>query len=165
MTQYHLSPEEWSEAAFQRMAKGNGWMNSTFDHRWYIFRRLLRRLRRSSQSSDSRPLLFGAVLPEKTPDLLVEAVPSEFEANKESEAPTVDLQVATLVRQYQEEMGDLKQAFAEYLSRRPGTAQLQWDLGKLTAETRGGIFTVLRRRIDARVRHAGRTPLALYRIQ
>lgn len=81
LTQYHLSPEEWSEAAFQRMAKGNGWMNSTFDHQWYIFRRLLRRLRRSSQSSDSRPLLFSAVLPEKTPDLLVEAVPSEFEAN------------------------------------------------------------------------------------
>ncbi|HHW14797.1 MAG TPA: hemerythrin domain-containing protein [Firmicutes bacterium] len=58
-----------------------------------------------------------------------------------------DPEVATLARQYQEEMGGLKQAFGEYLSRWPGPAQLQRDLGKFIAETRD-IFDALRRRID-----------------
>lgn len=44
LTEYHLSPEQWSEEAFRRMAQERDWQDSTYNHRWYIFRRLLRRL-------------------------------------------------------------------------------------------------------------------------
>ncbi len=88
LTECHLSPEQWSEDAFRRMAEARSWSRSTYNHRWYIFRRLLRRL--SKSSSGSRPPVCGAVPPERTSDQLVEAVPSGSDAGKGSEAATVD---------------------------------------------------------------------------
>lgn len=76
MTEYHLVPEQWTEEAFGRMASARGWTPSTRNHRWYIFRRLLRRLGESRSAVEARPLAPGAAR-ERVPDTTGAAAPSQ----------------------------------------------------------------------------------------
>lgn len=43
--EYRLPPDEWSTAAFHRMAMDKGWAPTTEAHRWGIFRRVIEALR------------------------------------------------------------------------------------------------------------------------
>jgi hypothetical protein len=83
LTEYHLSPEQWTEDAFRRMAGAKGWMPSTQNHRWYIFRRLLRRL--DKPPSDWSSSVRGTVPPGRTSGEPTKAASPESTAGEEPE--------------------------------------------------------------------------------